>query len=89
MRLLRILTLLVSGVMITGCASSTSTGLTATPRVEPPLACRIECDMPPSTLLPREQWDGAVFRWGAACAELHRDCVVENTRIVNSDRISQ
>jgi hypothetical protein len=34
--------------------------------------------MPPSTALPREQWEAAVFSWGADCAALHRDCVEAN-----------
>lgn len=25
--------------------------------------------------MPREQWELSVFRWGADCASIHRDCV--------------
>jgi hypothetical protein len=42
---------------------------------EAPLECRLPCLMPPSTALSREQWDAAVFTWGADCKALHDDCV--------------
>lgn len=75
MRLLLIPICLASGVMITGCASSRLMPPMAIVQTAPPLECRIPCPLPPSTAIPREQWDGAVFRWGADCKSLHDDCV--------------
>ena len=75
MKLLGTLTALLSGVTLIGCASSSSTVPTVTPLTEAPLECRIRCLLPPSTALPREQWEAAVFVWGADCKALHDDCV--------------
>lgn len=70
-----ILIAVASGAIFTGCASSGSTTPTVTPAMEAPLECRIPCLLPPSTALPREQWEAAVFVWGADCKALHDDCV--------------
>ena len=75
MRSLRTLIAAVSGASLIGCASSGSTEPMATIQMEAPLECRIPCLLPPSTALPREQWEAAVFIWGADCAALHSDCV--------------
>lgn len=75
MKSLRTLTVLASGAIFTGCASSSYTAPTVTPAMEAPLECRIRCLIPPSTALPREQWEAAAFMWGADCKALHDDCV--------------
>ena len=49
-------------------------------QTEAPLECRIPCLLPPSTALPREQWEAAVLMWGADCAALHNDCVATNNK---------
>ena len=75
MKLLVTLITVASGAIFTGCASSSYTAPTVTPQMEAPLECRIPCLLPPSTALPREQWEAAVFSWGADCKALHDDCV--------------
>lgn len=75
MKLLVTLIAVASGVSLIGCASSSYTAPTVTPAMEAPLECRIPCLLPPSTALPREQWEAAVFVWGADCKALHDDCV--------------
>lgn len=75
MRSLLIPILIASGVMITGCASRAFTAPVATIQPAPPLECRIPCLNPPSMSLPREQWEAAVWAWGADCKALHDDCV--------------
>ena len=80
MKLLGILIVVVSGASLIGCASSPSTMPMDTIQTEAPLECRIPCLLPPSTALPREQWEAAVLMWGADCAALHNDCVATNNK---------
>lgn len=75
MKSLRTLIAAASGASLIGCASNGSTTPMATVQTEAPLECRIPCLMPPSTAVSREQWDAAVFTWGADCKALHDDCV--------------
>ncbi len=75
MKLPAMVIVLASGGIFTGCASSSFTQPMASIQQEAPLECRLPCPMPPSTGLPREMWDAAVFSWGADCAQLHNDCV--------------
>lgn len=65
---------LASVVTLTACASNPSMAPMAIARAVPQ-ECRTPCPDPPSLALPREQWDGEVFAWGAECAALHADCV--------------
>jgi len=65
---------LASAATLTACASNPSMAPMAIDRAAP-LECRTPCPEPPSLALPREQWDGEVFTWGAECAALHADCV--------------
>lgn len=78
MKSLWTLIVLLSGASLTGCASSGYMAPMVTVQTEAPMECRIPCLLPPSTALPREQWEAAVFVWGADCAALHNDCVKES-----------
>lgn len=75
MRYAKTLISVASTVLLTACASKPYTVPTATIQQERPLECRVPCLMPPSLEMPREQWEAAVFIWGADCASWHRSCV--------------
>lgn len=75
MKLPAMLIAVASGATSIGCASSSSMPPTVSIRQVPPLECRLPCPPPPPTAMPREQWDAAVFLWGADCKALHDDCV--------------
>ena len=77
-RLMTLILVSVSGGMLSACASSVYTKPMAIPPPEVPLECRIPCLNPPATSMPREQWETAVFKWGADCFDLHQDCVDGN-----------
>lgn len=67
--------LIVSGVLLSACASSGSMPPTAQVVRLPPLECQTPCAEPPPMSLPREVWELETLRWGFACRALHRDCV--------------
>lgn len=67
--------LVMTGLLMSGCASSGSTPPMVSIQTEPPLACRIPCLLPPSLGLPRNDWEAAAFMWGAECKQLHEDCI--------------
>lgn len=69
------LLLALNGLMMSACASSAYTVHTDSIPMERPLACRIDCPWPPSLAMPRNDWEAAVFNWGADCRALHNDCV--------------
>lgn len=70
-----LLTLALTGLLMSGCASNGSTPPTVSLQTERPLACRVPCLLPPSLAMPRNDWEAAVFSWGADCKALHDDCV--------------
>lgn len=73
-----LLALALTGLLMSGCASSVSTVPMASIQTEPPLACRIDCPWPPSLAMPRNDWEAAITNWGMDCAALHSDCVNPN-----------
>lgn len=69
------LPLALIGLMLSGCGSNGSMRPTASIQMDRPLACRVPCLMPPSLAMERNDWEAAVFAWGADCKALHDDCV--------------
>jgi len=87
------LTVIVASLMVSGASCRTPTAPPSP--ILPPASCLEHCAqyLPP---LPRVMnnngrllWEYRAMREYAACAALHNLCVDENTRRVNSDRISQ
>lgn len=70
-----LLPLALTGLLMSGCASSVSTQPMVSIQTERPLACRVPCLLPPSLAMERNAWEAAVFSWGADCKALHDDCV--------------
>lgn len=77
-----LLAVALTGLLTSGCASNASTVPMASIQMEPPLACRVPCLLPPSLAMPRNDWEAAVFSWGADCRALHDDCVNPNKSAV-------
>jgi hypothetical protein len=67
--------LIVSGAILSACASSGYMTPTVQPVKLPPLECQTPCDPAPPMDLTREVWELEILRWGFECRLLHQGCV--------------
>ncbi|MCK2097657.1 hypothetical protein [Thauera aromatica] len=75
MKLPKILIGLVSGLMLSACASSPFMPHTVSVPKPPPPECTLKCPAPPPKTLPRMLWEAEIAAWGFDCKDLHDDCV--------------